>query len=59
MSQKNQLSVIDDVSLSARRKFSTVKFNGFLLSPHFFVKERMVALEGEYGAWEQIEMTSD
>lgn len=55
MSQKNQLSATDDVSLPVRRKFSAICRNvttlsGFPVPSHFFMKERMVVLEEEYGA---------
>lgn len=62
MSQKNQVSATDDVSLPARRKLSTicrsaVTLSDFLASSHFFMKERIVTLEGEYDVGERIEMT--
>ena len=38
---------------------STAMHSHFLVSLHFFMKERMVAMEGEYGAWERIEMMSN
>ena len=52
MSQKNQVSATDDVSLPARRKLSTicrsaVTLSDFLASSHFFMKERIVTLEGD------------
>ena len=56
-SQKNQLSATNDVSLPMRRKFSVVALSGFLVPSRFFMKKRMVALEGEYGAGKRIEMT--
>lgn len=62
-SQKNQLSATD-MSLPARRKFNTIcrstaVLSGFPAPSHFFMKERMVALEGGYGAGERNEMTPD
>ncbi|KAH1112083.1 hypothetical protein GYH30_010432 [Glycine max] len=63
-SQKNQLSVTDNVSLSARRKINAICHRTTILCDcltmsHFFMKERMVALDGEYSAGERIEKTSN
>lgn len=63
-SQKNQLSVTDNVSLSTRRKINaicrrTIILCDCLTMSHFFMKKRMVTLDGEYSAGERIEKTSN
>jgi len=57
LSQKKKLSATNDLSLLARRMFSAAMLSAFLAPSHFFMTERMVVLDGEYGARERIEMT--